>query len=71
MLGCDALLLARCSKEIEVSRLEACGACTGSGIKAGTSASTCSTCGGSGQVVQAVRTPLGVFQQVNLLVPHL
>ena len=55
----------RCSKEIEVSRLEACGACTGSGIKAGTSASTCSTCGGSGQVVQAVRTPLGVFQQVN------
>ncbi|CAL8468943.1 g8484 [Coccomyxa elongata] len=52
------------SKEIEVSRLEACAACTGSGIKAGTSASTCSTCGGSGQVVQAVRTPLGVFQQV-------
>ena len=50
-----------------MSRLESCGSCTGSGIKAGTSASTCSTCGGSGQVVQAVRTPLGVFQQVCLL----
>ena len=54
-----------CSKEIDVSRLESCGSCTGSGIKAGTSASTCSTCGGSGQVVQAVRTPLGVFQQAR------
>ena len=54
-----------CSKEIDVSRLESCGPCTGSGIKSGTSASTCGTCGGSGQVVQAVRTPLGVFQQVR------
>ena len=54
-----------CSKEIDVSRLESCSPCTGSGIKSGTSASTCGTCGGSGQVVQAVRTPLGVFQQVR------
>ena len=54
-----------CSKEIDVSRLESCSACTGSGIKSGTSASTCGTCGGSGQVVQGVRTPLGVFQQVS------
>lgn len=54
-----------CSKEIDVSRLEACNPCSGSGIKSGTSASTCGTCGGSGQVVQAVRTPLGVFQQAR------
>lgn len=55
-----------------MSRLEACGACTGSGIKAGTSASTCGTCGGSGQVVQAVRTPLGVFQQaISICAPLL
>lgn len=47
-----------------MNRLEECGTCRGDGIKAGTSASTCSTCGGSGQLVQPVRTPLGNFQQV-------
>ena len=53
-----------CRKEVDVNRLEECGTCQGDGIKAGTSASTCSTCGGSGQLVQPVRTPLGNFQQV-------
>lgn len=53
-----------CSKEVDVSRLEACDTCSGSGVKAGTTPSRCGTCGGSGQVVQAVRTPLGAFQQV-------
>ena len=53
-----------CSKEVDVSRLESCEACTGSGVKAGTTPSRCGTCGGAGQVVQAVRTPLGAFQQV-------
>ena len=47
-----------------MSRLEDCATCSGSGVKAGTSASTCGTCKGQGQVVQAVRTPLGMFQQV-------
>jgi molecular chaperone DnaJ len=54
-----------CQKEVEVSRLESCGTCSGSGVKPGTSPSTCSTCNGQGQVVQAVRTPLGIFQQVS------
>ncbi|KAG7674737.1 hypothetical protein KSW81_006163 [Nannochloris sp. 'desiccata'] len=54
-----------CQKEVEVSRLESCSTCSGSGVKAGTSPSTCSTCNGQGQVVQAVRTPLGIFQQVS------
>ncbi|KAH9712973.1 hypothetical protein KPL71_020198 [Citrus sinensis] len=47
-------------KEIEITRLETCGTCNGSGAKP----STCSTCGGQGQVVSSARTPLGVFQQV-------
>ena len=47
-----------------MSRLEECGVCTGSGVKAGTTASTCSTCGGQGQVVTVQRTPIGAFQQV-------
>lgn len=52
-------------KEIEVSRLENCGTCNGSGAKPGTQPSRCSACGGQGQVVQSARTPLGVFQQVT------
>ncbi|XP_074329269.1 chaperone protein dnaJ A7A, chloroplastic-like [Apium graveolens] len=51
-------------KEIEITRLESCGTCNGSGAKPGSSPSRCSTCGGQGQVVQSARTPLGVFQQV-------
>lgn len=54
-----------CQKEVEVSRLEQCGTCSGSGVKPGTTPSRCSTCDGQGQVVQAVRTPLGIFQQVS------
>ncbi|GAB2211688.1 hypothetical protein Droror1_Dr00025018 [Drosera rotundifolia] len=52
-------------KEIEISRLETCGTCNGSGTKAGTRSRTCSKCGGQGQVVSSARTPLGVFQQVS------
>lgn len=53
-----------CNKEVEVNHLETCATCTGTGVKPGTKSSTCKTCGGQGQVVQAVRTPLGMFQQV-------
>lgn len=55
-----------CGKEIEVDRLASCKSCEGSGVKSGTSSSTCPQCGGSGQVVSAVRTPLGTFQQVSV-----
>ncbi|AQK41670.1 Chaperone protein dnaJ A6 chloroplastic [Zea mays] len=52
-------------KEIEITRLEGCNTCDGSGAKPGTKATTCKTCGGQGQVVSSTRTPLGIFQQVS------
>lgn len=35
-------------------------------MRKGTTPSTCPQCQGTGQVVSAVRTPLGTFQQVSL-----
>lgn len=51
-------------KEIDITRLDSCSTCDGSGAKPGTKATKCTTCGGQGQVVASARTPLGVFQQV-------
>jgi molecular chaperone DnaJ len=42
-----------CQKEITVHRHAHCDICAGSGLKEGASESTCQTCGGAGQVVQA------------------
>jgi len=52
------------SSEIDISRLVTCETCDGSGVKAGTTPSGCGRCGGQGQVVSQVRTPLGTFNQV-------
>ncbi|MBQ8235325.1 MAG: molecular chaperone DnaJ [Clostridia bacterium] len=49
-------------KEISYNRTEHCSECGGSGAAKGTKAETCATCRGSGQVRQAQRTPLGMFQ---------
>ncbi|KAI8473278.1 MAG: chloroplast DnaJ-like protein 1 [Monoraphidium minutum] len=54
-----------CKKEIDIDRLASCGTCSGSGQKAGTTPSTCTQCNGTGQLVSNVRTPLGVFQQLQ------
>ncbi len=52
-------------KEIRISHLETCTACTGSGAKPGTRPRTCPTCSGAGQVRRATRTPFGSFTQVS------
>ena len=51
-----------CKKEINVSRVERCPDCEGSGAAKGTKPETCSVCHGTGQVKRAQRTPLGMFQ---------
>lgn len=40
-------------KEIEVSKLEACGVCKGTGAESGSRVVSCPTCGGRGQVVSS------------------
>ncbi|MEM8602861.1 MAG: molecular chaperone DnaJ [Cyanobacteria bacterium P01_H01_bin.121] len=53
-------------KEIRINHLEACETCQGNGAKPGTRPQTCTTCGGSGQVRRATRTPFGSFTQVSV-----
>ena len=49
-------------KTINVSHLQNCESCAGSGAEKGTSSETCSECGGAGQVRVQQRTPFGVVQ---------
>ncbi len=51
-------------REIKIPHLETCEGCRGSGAKKGTGPINCTTCGGSGQVRRATRTPFGNFTQV-------
>ena len=51
-------------KQIKIPHLESCDTCNGTGAKPGTGVKTCGTCGGSGQVRRATRTPFGSFAQV-------
>ncbi len=50
-----------CKKKINISRIDTCSECGGTGCKKGTSPQTCPTCGGKGQVTQQQRTPFGVM----------
>ena len=54
-----------CAKKINISHLENCAVCSGSGAKKGTSPETCSDCGGTGQVRVSQRTPFGVVQSAK------
>jgi len=42
-----------CEKEIEITKLDACGVCAGSGAEPGSRAASCPTCGGRGQVISS------------------
>ncbi|MBR5157133.1 MAG: molecular chaperone DnaJ [Clostridia bacterium] len=54
-----------CEKEISLYRTEYCPDCDGSGAKAGSEVTTCTHCGGSGQVRTVQRTVLGSMQTVT------
>ncbi len=51
-----------CAKTVQVTHIESCPDCGGSGAKSGTSASVCPDCHGTGQVTATQRTPFGVMQ---------
>ncbi|KAG9450632.1 hypothetical protein H6P81_010597 [Aristolochia fimbriata] len=53
-------------KEFELSHLETCDVCSGTGTKLGSKARICSTCGGRGQVMRTEQTPFGLFSQVSV-----
>lgn len=53
-------------KEFELSHLETCEVCTGTGAKMGSKMRICSTCGGRGQVMRTEQTPFGLFSQVSV-----
>lgn len=54
-----------CKKEIELTVKESCKTCNGSGAKPGTSAETCSKCGGKGQVVFSQQSFFGTVRNVQ------
>ncbi|MBR3960774.1 MAG: molecular chaperone DnaJ [Clostridia bacterium] len=51
-----------CKKSVNVTKIENCSDCGGSGAKAGTTAKTCPNCHGSGYITQMQRTPFGTIQ---------
>ena len=52
-------------REVELTRLENCGVCSGTGNKPGTPLETCKTCKGNGQVRRTQRSVFGQFTQVT------
>ncbi len=56
-------------KELELNLKDECSTCHGTGAKPGTTAETCSTCGGKGQVVRTQQSLFGMVQNVTTC-PH-
>ena len=52
-------------REVELTRLENCGTCSGAGNEPGTLLEACATCKGNGQVRRAQRSVFGQFTQVT------
>ena len=52
-------------RQVELTRLEQCGVCSGAGNEPGTSLETCHTCKGNGQVRRTQRSVFGQFTQVT------
>ncbi len=50
-----------CKRTVEVTRIEACSECGGTGAAKGTAPKTCPECGGRGQVQTQQRTPFGMI----------
>jgi molecular chaperone DnaJ len=53
------------SQTVRVRTLERCATCSGSGAKVGTRATTCSTCGGTGEVRRHAQSLFGQFLSVS------
>ena len=51
-----------CKKAVDVTRIEVCSECAGTGAAKGTTSQTCPDCNGRGQVSTQQRTILGVMQ---------
>ena len=52
-------------REVQIRHAETCSTCHGSGARAGSGPTTCRTCGGTGKVQRATRTPFGTIAQVT------
>lgn len=55
-----------CEKELTINYKDECKVCHGSGARSGTSAETCSKCGGTGQVTYQRQSLFGVMREVSV-----
>ena len=53
------------TKKMKVKRYESCSDCSGSGAREGTGKTTCSVCGGRGEVQQVARSMFGQFVNIQ------